>query len=114
RYNQMKWITVDALDQHWIRADIDAEIVKPTTAVSVPTFRLTTKNIAAFTIGFSAAQIAHGAARIVIDGQELTFPPDAKSQWPAYFRKSVGKWARVPFPGTGTLEKHHGLTGPID
>ncbi len=27
RYNQMKWITLDALEKHWERAEIDAELV---------------------------------------------------------------------------------------
>ena len=26
RYNRMKWVTIDALDKHWERARVDAEV----------------------------------------------------------------------------------------
>src|ERR1051326_8275 len=46
RYNNMAWITVDGLEQHWTRARVDAEIVSPdliqatTTNVSALTFSI--------------------------------------------------------------------------
>ena len=49
RYPTMKWITLDALDKHWERADIDAELVDE------GTFRVKTKNVAAFTIALPVA-----------------------------------------------------------
>jgi hypothetical protein len=27
RYHKMEWLTIDALEQHWERADIDAQLV---------------------------------------------------------------------------------------
>ena len=30
-YNEMKWVTIDGLDEHWERARVDAEIVNDAT-----------------------------------------------------------------------------------
>ena len=46
QYNRMKWVTIDALDQHWERARLDAEIVGDS-AVQVKT-----SNVTAFTLSF--------------------------------------------------------------
>ncbi|MEA3213622.1 MAG: hypothetical protein QOE70_6679 [Chthoniobacter sp.] len=112
RYNQMKWITVDALEKHWERAEIDAQLVDE------GTFRVKTKNLAAFTIalppGPAPLDKTH-APRVVIDEQELAGPA-VKEQWTARFRKGAGgKWAlESGADEAGTPTKHHGLTGPID
>ena len=68
RYNTMDWLRIDALEQHWERARIDAEIVDPNTV------RLATKNVVAFT---------------------LSMPP---GYWPARRQQAsqgAGGWARA-------------------
>jgi len=128
RYNQMKWITLDALERHWERAEIDAELVDE------GTFRIKTKNITAFTIQLPAGPAPLDKThppRVVIDEQELVGPA-VKEGWVAHFRKSEGKWRPAPAPRvveniamnpvdlrkkTGPLPvppKRHGLQGPID
>ena len=110
RYPTMKWITLDALDKHWERADIDAELVDE------GTFRVKTKNVAAFTIALPVAPAPLDKThppRVVIDGQEVVGPA-VKDYWTASFCKLGGKWQGVP-PDYGTgLHKRSGLTGPID
>lgn len=110
RYPTLDWITIDGLDKHWERADIDAELVDE------GTFRVTARNVSAFTIALPVAPAPLDKThppRVVIDGQELVGPP-VKDFWTAHFRKSSnGKWAVVPSADAGTT-KHAGLTGPID
>ncbi len=109
RYPTMKWITLDALEKHYERADIDAELVDE------GGFRVKTKNVAAFTIALPVAPAPLDKThppRVVIDGQEVVGPP-VKDFWTAHFAKGAGgKWEATP---TATAAgKTHGLTGPID
>jgi len=91
RYNQMRWITVDALEKHWERASVDAEQDSGKVTIA-------TKNVSALSIDLPSL------SKIVIDGQELA--PTS------HLRKADGKWSS----GTpeGGLIKRHGLQGPID
>jgi dienelactone hydrolase len=127
RYNQCKWITVDELEQHWEKADIDA------TLADEGTIRVNTKNVAAFTIAFPPGPVPLDKThppRVIIDEQELVGPAIADS-WKAKFEKLNGKWAEsskvfeatygknaastgVYFTGGGSPRKVHGLQGPID
>ena len=110
RYNRMEWIEIDALEKHWERADVDAELVDE------GTFRVTTKNVAAFTISLPAGPAPLDKThppRVVIDGTELVGPAVRKG-WTARFCKLSGKWQGTP-PDYGTgIRKKHGLQGPID
>jgi hypothetical protein len=119
RYNKMDWIEVDALEKHWERADVNAELVDE------GTFRITTKNVAAFTIALPVAPAPLDKThppRLVIDGQELVGPP-VKENWGASFLKTGDTWkltaapiARMMHAGARPpgLSKEHGLQGPID
>lgn len=97
RYNQVKWITLDRLEKHWERAEIEANLER--------TLRITTTNIAAFTVSLPSNR---APAKLVIDGQEL----EASAPWS--FSKASGKWRPVPPDDRRGLAKIHGLTGPID
>src|SRR6185436_10911331 len=57
RYNQMLWVTIDGLEQHWERARVDAQIVSPT-AVNV-----TTKNVTGLTLSMPAGLCPLDATR---------------------------------------------------
>jgi len=127
RYNQCKWVTVDALDRHWEKAEIDA------TLVDEGTIRVKTKNVATFTLAFPPGPVPLDKThppRVIVDEQELTGPAIAEG-WKASFQKANGKWAEaskvaetnygktavsmgVQFGSGGTPRKVHGLQGPID
>ena len=122
RYNQCKWITLDLLEHHWERADIDA------TLVDKGTIRITTKNVAAFAIEFPMGSVPLDKTRpprVIIDQQELVGPKVIEG-WVADFSKKGGKWQTGGSPGrfdTGfsvlgdfvpEVWKQHGHQGPID
>jgi hypothetical protein len=89
-YNNVKWLTVDALEHHWERATIEAD----GTAIK-------TSNVAAFTVA--------GSGKFTVDGATL----ESKSA-PAHFRKSGAKWAVMKGAAMPGLHKVHRLQGPID
>jgi len=111
RYDRQDWVQVDALEKHWERADVTAEIADE------GTIKATTKNVAALTFDIEAKTLPFDATRpphILLDGQELSGPPVA-SPWKVSFEKTGGKWAIVkPGASTVALQKRHGLQGPID
>ncbi|HEY3899630.1 MAG TPA: prolyl oligopeptidase family serine peptidase [Chthoniobacter sp.] len=111
RYNQCKWITVDALEQHWEKGDIDA------TLADEGTIRVKTKNIAAFTIAFPSGPVPLEKThppRVMIDEKELVGPA-VKDGWTAHFVLGPGKkWAAAANNNSSELSKHHALQGPID
>jgi hypothetical protein len=110
RYHKMEWIEIDALEKHWERAHIDAELVDE------GGFRVATKNVAAFTIALPVAPAPLDKTRpprLLIDDQEIVGPA-VTDRWTAHFRKTNGRWANVASRETPGLSKTHGLTGPID
>jgi hypothetical protein len=110
RYNECKWIRLDALDQQWEKAEIDA------TLVDEGTFQIKTKNVGAFTItlppGPAPLDKTH-PPRVVIDGQELVGPA-VKEGWSSGFSKLGGKWQALPPDFGSGKHKVHGVQGPID
>ncbi|HSI14222.1 MAG TPA: prolyl oligopeptidase family serine peptidase [Chthoniobacter sp.] len=122
RYNECKWLTLDALEQHWEKAEVDARLVDE------GTITIKTKNVAAFTIAFPAGPVPLDKThppRVLIDDSELVGPA-VKEGWSAHFQKTNGKWAAAAGTNyTGTtlvttgagvsgFTKHHGLQGPVD
>ena len=109
KYNQMKWITVDGLAQHWERARIDAETKDDTVS-------LTTQNVTALTLNFAVGQapFASGAKpKIAIDGQSVEGSAvGADKAWKVQLVKNGKNWE------LGTLkdglQKTHDLQGLID
>jgi len=112
RYNQMLWITVDGLDQHWDRARVDAQIVDPSTV------KATTQNIAALTFSMPAGLCPLDNTqkpKVILDGQELQAAPVGSDlSWLAHFRKTGTRWQVAATTEDGALRKRHGLQGPID
>src|SRR4051812_26636404 len=112
QYNQMHWVTVDALEQHWERARVDAEFVPEENLINA-----TTKNVTAITFNFGPGKfplrLTH-KPKVVIDGQTLEGPsPATDRSYVAHFRKPARRWSLVNEEETG-LRKKHGLQGPID
>jgi dienelactone hydrolase len=111
RYNQMKWVTIDALGKHWERARLNAEI-EGDRAVKVET-----SNVTAFTLSMGAGGCPldpAGRATVAIDGQKVAVDgPSSDGSWTAKFRKSGTQWAESKGEAGG-LAKQHGLQGPVD
>ena len=110
-YNNMKWVTVDALGKHWERARLDAEIVDDHNV------KVTSANVTEFTLAMGAGGCPLDVARkpvVTIDGQKVTaVSPMTDRSWRAHFRKSGENWAAAD-PDVTTLRKRHHLQGPID
>jgi pimeloyl-ACP methyl ester carboxylesterase len=95
-YNRMKWLTVDALEHHWERARVDAEIDGEAVKISAV-------NVAAFSLDLSPGAV-------IVDGQRVTAGKPA----PVHLRKTGGRWALAASDHAPGLHKIHGLQGPID
>ncbi|PYK61025.1 MAG: hypothetical protein DME21_10195 [Verrucomicrobia bacterium] len=111
RYNQMLWVTVDSLEQHWERARVDADIGE--TAVQA-----TTKNVSALTFSMRPGECPLNNTqkpKVFLDGQKLEAPPVMSDRsWTAHFVRAGKKWNVVDSTQDGRLRKRHGLQGPID
>jgi dienelactone hydrolase len=89
RFNRCFWITVEGLEKHYQRAEVDSTREASRTTVA-------TKNVARIRID--------GSGLVTLDGQDF---PGA-----GVFNKANGKWvAAAPLKG---LHKRHALQGPID
>ena len=113
-YNQMKWVTIDSLEQHWERARLDAEIVDDNNV------DVKTSGVSAFTLdigpGGSTLNVGRKAS-VTINGQKVAATaPMTDRSWTAHFRKTGATWASVdkPVAADGKLHKIHNLQGPID
>jgi hypothetical protein len=128
RYNNMAWVTVDGLEQHWTRARVDAELVTP------EIIQATTTNVSALTLygvygvlssagpgsykvpALSLAGQPLHISKIVLDGQLLPAPSthSVGSSFAAHFEKQENRWKPVTDTSNSRLRKRHGLQGPID
>ncbi len=113
RYNQMEWITVDALDHHWERARVDASLDLAANAV-----QLTTTNVSGLTLSMAPGYCPLDNSRrpqVILDGQRLEATPVMSDRsWTAHFRRQQGQWAVAESTDDPALRKQHGLQGPID
>jgi pimeloyl-ACP methyl ester carboxylesterase len=89
RFNHAYWITVEELEKHYERAEIDATRDSGRSSV-------TTKNVVRIRID--------GAGPLTLDGQQ--FPSLGE------FAKTKGKWAKAG--SAQGLHKRHSLQGPVD
>jgi dienelactone hydrolase len=110
QYNEQLWVTVDAMDKHWERARVDAELVGTTG------LKATTLNVNGVTFSMAAGLCPlEGKPKVTLDEQSLEGPAVAADRsWTAHFRKADGKWKSVDSADDGTFRKRHGLQGPID
>lgn len=113
RYNQMEWITIDALEHHWERARVEAELDKAASAIHV-----TTKNVDSLTFSMAPGLCPLDDTRhpqVILDSQKLEAAPVMSDRsWTAHFHKRGGQWAVVDSEHDLSLHKQHGLQGPID
>lgn len=112
RYNRCYWIRIEGLEQHWERAQVNANIVEDQ-AVSIAT-----RNITALTLDMQCDLCPFQAGsqpEVNIDGTVLS--PSAIASdgtWTASFEKTIEGWAPFDTPDSTSLRKRHGLQGPID
>ena len=99
RYNRDYWVTVDGLEKHYERAEVDAKRSGDRSQYDV-----TTRNIARLVF-----TQANRATSVTIDGQKLRVKPEPEMT----FWKSNGRWKLANGVEKG-LRKKHGLQGPID
>lgn len=112
RYNRMAWVVVDALEQHWERARVDAELDG-----KEHTIRATTKGATALSFVFDPGHApfdGKSPVAVVLDGQILAAPPAGAGAYVAHFRRSGDGWAAAASVDGTSLAKRHGLQGPID
>ncbi len=110
RYNRMFWITVDAMEEQWQRARVNAKIDGNTIAV-------TTANVKALHLSFDpglAPFAPDTRATLTIDGTSLRLPAVTSTRsLRAGLVKTDGGWKLGELPSS-PLRKTHGLQGPID
>lgn len=113
RYNRMRWVVIDRLEQHWEPTRLDAEIVDSQSLIDVRTL-----NVRAFSLEFEPGRspfdvMSRPAA--IIDGQRIEAPrPGSDRSWRAHFRKEGDRWQATESVAGEGIEKRHGLQGPID
>ena len=113
RYNSIRWVTVDGLDEHWEQARLDVEIrggrfLKGKGGgggggASQENVAVTAKNVNAFTLaippGYSPNAFenpAKGPIIVAINSQEVAAPPVMSDRsWAGHFRSIDGKWKLV-------------------
>ena len=100
RYNRSYWVSLDGLERHYERAEVDAE-----RADGGASFALKTRNLTRLTLREIAS-----AREIKIDGQ--TLPVKAASG--ITLQRSDSAWEVVKNEPEAGLHKVHALQGPID
>jgi hypothetical protein len=100
RYNRSFWLTLDGLEKHYQRAEVDA-----TRSADRKQFDLKTKGLTRLLV----RDVAAGAS-MNIDGESVK----AAGSGEIALEKSDGKWRLGALQEDKTLRKRHGLQGPID
>lgn len=112
RYNRMRWLVVDGLEEHWEPARLNASIT-PEGDVAIEA-----SNVAALSVDFGPGGWPHSPARqpqVRINGQSLSATrPLTDRSWKASFVKTGNTWALRVANALPALAKTHGLQGPID
>src|SRR5665213_3080355 len=137
KYNQVRWLRIDAMEHERERAEISADVRSPYQ------LDVATRNVTAFTVSFppgaspfalpGVGNVPKDAANagkpfVAIDANQAGADSPALSvqmadlrggplrsdrSWVAHFHKANGHWAQGSLPADG-LRKRHGLQGPID
>ncbi len=98
-YNQMKWVKLTALEQHWKESRLNASFDANTNIINI-----TTKGVTGFEI-----TPPPGATTVAVDGNEI----QPKADGGAWKFSRIGKaWANKPAPSEHA--KKPGLQGPIE
>jgi hypothetical protein len=117
RYNKCFWLTIDALDQHWERAQVEAEF-------NNTKFTFQTKNVNSMSVIMPLGKSPFDDGRemsIEVNGQDLGKHMIRASKTGYLFSllKKGNKWSiddspKSAAPSFDARRKVHGLQGPID
>lgn len=103
RYNQMHWVRILGLDEHWRDTQVDAS------AGDGGQIKLRTENVRELALDLPPRE---GGWSLVIDGQSLKSPTEMS---PIVLHRQDKTWALGADPSTVSgLAKRPGLQGPID
>jgi hypothetical protein len=100
RYNRSFWITIDGLEKHYQRAEVDA-----TRSVDRKQFEIKSKGLTRLLV----RDVAAGAS-INIDAEPVNFVGSGEIA----LEKADGKWKQAASKDDNRLRKRHGRQGPID
>lgn len=103
RYNECGWLRIDALDEHYVRSEVDARRSGNGARIDVRT-----KNIA----GLTLSEVAAGV-RLAIDGTTVALP-GTPAKGVCTLAKTGGRWTLADESSASGLRKRRGLQGPID
>lgn len=110
RYNRNEWVTIDAMERHWERARVEAEL-------GAGELNVVTTNVAGLTLAIpptvNRTATRPDALRVTIDDQHIEHRLTDSSSATASFIKRNGRW-KIGLTAKNTLQKRHGLQGPID
>ncbi len=101
RYGAAGWVTIEGLEQHYERAEVDADPI----ANSVRT-----SNVSRLALRIPRGTDS-GNTFIEIDGTRLVAKPGAVN---TYEKHPSGQWRKAPAVKAEPLRKRPGLQGPID
>ncbi len=99
RYNRDYWATIDGLERHYERAEVDAK-----RSGDHSQYDVMTRNVARLILAHTDR-----ATSVTIDGQKLRVKPGPEM----VFEKSNGSW-KLAKGGENGVRKKHGQQGPID
>lgn len=112
RYNEMLWVTIDALGNHWEQAVLEAEMEDGGVRAGAHNISALTFHVPAGHWPFDTTDLPF----VAIDGDSVPAPRALSDRsWTASFRKDdQGKWQTAEEVKVAGLRKRHGLQGPID
>jgi hypothetical protein len=111
-YNKCFWLTLTGLEQHWERAQVDAEVT------GKDAIQLTTKNVTELTLAVPSGLLGpKKQIAVQIDGQNITLQSSSTGSCLDILKKTGATWRLANPIGVGGgagLSKKPGLQGPID
>jgi Prolyl oligopeptidase family len=112
RYNQMAWVTVDGLREHWEQGRVIASLGSVGNTIGIQS-----TNVTGLTLNFGPGESTFepvGNVMVSIDGDYVMGPkPKSDRSWVFSLVRTDGHWKAAGSPDT-ELHKQHGLQGPID
>src|SRR5262249_30205011 len=100
RYNRSFWLTLDGLEKHYQRAEVNAKRSAERTQ-----FDITRKGLTRLLI----REVASGAA-LKVDDERVTVTGSGELA----IEKADGKWRQASLKESPALRKRHRMQGPID
>ena len=111
RYNEMAWVRLEGLEQHWEQARVNAHLDAPASLITVDT-----TNVTSLTLDFPSGDCPFPVGKsvtVLINGQKLTTSrPGSDLSWHQTLTREGNAW-RTGAAADG-LHKRPGLQGPID